>query len=473
MTGRRYEVLDLGPESDRSLGALITDIQQTREAHALALEYGRRDDAQRERERLRVLEAELTERRDMTRDKSPRIRAFERIVGDPHITNEAAELILDEADAAEFGDRPLRDVRGVPGVPLVRLAGSGGALLSIGECLILSGEGGSGKSSLMLQLGAIGADANAPEWIPALGLEVARGPVIYASYEDSPQRVRDRAVDLLEADGPQDIPESVYIADMAGKPLFGPTSKVPFYDAVPGRLPAWASFWRRVRARIEEGRERTPGAGLVVLDPAAEAFTGDELRTTAVRQFLDSACIVCRALGCGLIVVAHPSKFGLARSRGRGAEAIAGTAAWHDASRGVLSLQRDGKVWTLKAEKANYGPSGDSIYLTRDGAGPFRLHDLKAAPATADPPAERITALEGSNTPPATSSSKKRCSPHRWRNPEVGDEEIVCLECGHRLKIVRLQPRMLTSMTRVRTAAGDPEFGERLLDAWRFAKAQR
>ena len=206
-----------------------------------------------------------------------------------------------------------------------------------------------------------------------LGLSVNRGPVVVASYEDSPPRMRDRAIELLEAPDVSAIPQPLYVFDMSSRPLFGPTLAVPFYDAVPGRLASWSPFWRRVASRIREGRQLCPGPGLVVIDPAQEAFVGDETRPTAVRHFLDSACAVCRTLGTGLVVIAHPSKLGLTRIGARGAEAISGTAAWHDAARGVLSLRREADLWRLRAEKANYGPSKVDVYLTRDAESPFRV----------------------------------------------------------------------------------------------------
>ena len=477
---RKYDVVDLGPEAGRSIQALITDMQQTRAAHALALEYGYRDDAEIERNKLRVLEAELTARRDLTRRDAPRLEAFDRIVEQPDMSDDQVEAILDEADAAEFGDLPLREVEGVAGVPLMRLEGQAGALLSIGECLILSGEGGSGKSSFFLQLALEASRPRATKWVDGLGLSLRRGPVFYASYEDSPQRARDRALELLGTKRLRSIPEPLYIGNMSGKPLFGPTMAVPFYDAVPGRLSAWAPFWKRVAARIIEGRKLCPGPGLVVVDPAAEAFVGDELRTTAVRQFLDSCCVVCRTLGIGLVVIAHPSKLGLTRVGARGSESIAGTAAWHDAARGVLSFRREGDIWTLKAEKANYGPADVSIYLTREGGGPFRVRPVPEARAVPATPAKERSEPQGVADPPkpklveaAPPRPRRRCSPHRWRTPKVGDTDIVCVECAHSLSIARLQARMILSMSKVRREAGDPEFEKALVAAHRFAKESK
>ena len=114
---RQFEVVDLGPEADRSIQALITDIQQTRAAHALALEYGYREAAEVERQRLRVLEAELTTRRDMTTREAPRLEAFDRVAEQPDMSDVQVEVLLDEADAIEFGDVPLRDVKGDVGAP--------------------------------------------------------------------------------------------------------------------------------------------------------------------------------------------------------------------------------------------------------------------------------------------------------------------------------------------------------------------
>jgi hypothetical protein len=41
----------------------------------------------------------------------------------------------------------------------------------------------------------------------------------------------------------------------------------------------------------------------------------------------------------------------------------------------------------------------------------------------------------------------KRCRPHNWKLPEVGDDALVCLECGRSLDFVaELTPNMRASI---------------------------
>lgn len=76
--------------------------------------------------------------------------------------------------------------------------GKGGAVLSVGEVALLSGEGGQGKSYLTLALavkGALAADLGQP-YGAACGLRMAAGPSVLVSYEDSPARVYGRLASL-------------------------------------------------------------------------------------------------------------------------------------------------------------------------------------------------------------------------------------------------------------------------------------
>ena len=100
----------------------------------------------------------------------------------------------------------------------------------------------------------------------------------------------------------------------------------------------WDALWREIRAI---------GARLVVVDPVSSALTDvSTTETGPVRAFL-------RALtreatpddddgwqGCGVLLVAHDTKAArnaLARGEDPGAGVVAGSAAWYDGARGVLS----------------------------------------------------------------------------------------------------------------------------------------
>ena len=285
----------------------------------------------------------------------------------------------------------LRDVRGDLAPPLLRLAGSNSAILTAGEVVVLSGAGGRGKSTLALQwalAAAVPMGEVSPPFVESAGFEIRRGPVVVASYEDDPPVVRQRAARLCGA-----IPEALTLVAMRGWPLYGPPPDTPFYNARPEPLPAWAPFWCQVAARIEAGRKivgTKSGPGIVVLDPAADAFAGEDSRVTAVRAFLHAVRREAARIGVGVLIVTHPSKAGLGRN-GSGSHAVGGSPAWHDASRGVLYMDRmdsDSGTYRLKVEKANYGPWGETVHLQRESGGgtfgktdPVRERDGQVRPA--------------------------------------------------------------------------------------------
>ena len=72
-----------------------------------------------------------------------------------------------------------------------------------------------------------------------------------------------------------------------------------------------------------------------------------------------------------------------------GAGAVAGSATWYDAARGVLYMARDGDRRSLRCIKANYGRSGWSVDLHErlDMNGRFCGFEAKPPPPGGDPPA--------------------------------------------------------------------------------------
>ena len=206
-------------------------------------------------------------------------------------------------------------------VPVLWRDDSGGwadAVLSAGEVAVLSATGGTGKSTLTLQVAIAGAAAPADGYGEACGLRVRSGPVVFVSYEDSAVRMAARVRGI--AGSGRDTDRILYWPD-------------------PG--PLYIGF--------EGGREQGPG-------PAREA----------------------KAAGCGVLIVAHDTK--AARNAVKegdtpGAGAVAGSATWFDAPRGVLYLSRKGDdgARELQCIKANYGRSGWAVNLAEkfDGGGRF------------------------------------------------------------------------------------------------------
>ena len=227
-------------------------------------------------------------------------------------------------------------------------------MLSVGEAAVLSGEGGLGKSYLTLALaGAAGSPDGA-----ACGLRVRQGPVVLVSYEDAPGRIAHR----LKTMTGESVPHHIHVWD----------DPHPLWQADPEEhgksrpCGDWDRLWDQVR-EID--------ASLIVIDPASAALADvDVSQTGPVRQFLRALTREAGTTECGVLIVAHSTKAARnAQRRGEdpGAGVVAGSAAWFDGARGVLSLARG--PWTeagddrlLKCVKSNYGRTGWGARLRED-----------------------------------------------------------------------------------------------------------
>ena len=249
-------------------------------------------------------------------------------------------------------------------------SGNVDAVLSVGEVAILASAGGLGKSCLTLALAVEAATAaeKGREYGAACGLRVKAGAVVAVSYEDSPARIGDRL--RWFASTP---PERFYLwANPA--PLFETSAENR------GAVVQCAD-WDRLWEEIEATRP-----ALVIVDPVSAALAdADTSQTGPARTFLRKVSEKAAAAACGVLLVAHDTKS--ARNLAMagldpGAGAVAGSAAWYDGARGVLTLMPDPTEWgarLLVAIKANYGRTGWGADLReRFKAGKFRGLELQA-----------------------------------------------------------------------------------------------
>ena len=221
------------------------------------------------------------------------------------------------------------------------------AVLSVGEVALLSGEGGLGKSYVTLALavaGALAADMET-DYGTACGLRVMPGPVALVSYEDSPARIYGRLGRMGQT--------------AAAERIHSLPDPPPLWTADSGssrQADWWDDLWQYVRGI---------GARLVVVDPASAALAdADVSQTGPVRKFLRALMHEARQAQCGVLVVAHNTKAArnaLRRGDDPGAGVVAGSAAWYDGARGVLSLEElpnNPGARILECVKANYGGKG-------------------------------------------------------------------------------------------------------------------
>ena len=224
------------------------------------------------------------------------------------------------------------------------------AVLSIGEVALLSGEGGLGKSYVTLALAVASALASDLEqdYGEACGLRVMSGPVVLVSYEDSPARIYGRLgrMEQTAAAGRiHSLPDPPPLWTARGE-----------RDGVSEATTWWSDLWQYVRE---------VSARLVILDPASAALAdADVSQTGPVRKFLRALMHEAREAECGVLVVSHSTKAArnaLRRGDDPGAGVVAGSAAWYDGARGVLSLEEapnNPGARILECVKANYGRKG-------------------------------------------------------------------------------------------------------------------
>ena len=285
---------------------------------------------------------------------------------------------------------------------------SGGDLLGAGEVALLSGGGGLGKSTLALDVAlcAVAAErAGLRDAELGCGLRVAAGCVLLATYEDSARRTypRIRAIaDALamgytiasdpaeEGPGSQTVvgdPELAEVlreywigADIREQPLDRALYAPPAGSA--GAAPQPTSAYPALWARAEREQAR-----LLVIDPAAAAFSGAANDASAVRAFVSALAADAERTGIAVLLLAHDTKESrrTAAESGpaeRAAAAVSGSSQWYDAARAVLHLapapdppppratEEELDMWreqrrqryrdrrTLAVVKSNYGPLG-------------------------------------------------------------------------------------------------------------------
>jgi RecA-family ATPase len=243
-------------------------------------------------------------------------------------------------------------------------------LIPAREITLLSGDGGTGKSLLALQL-AVGSAAGT-DWV---GTFPSQGPVLFVSAEDDLDELHRRLANVVRAQGLELATlDNLEILPLAGRDAVlaapqrrdGPLSETPLFKAI--------------RAEIEERRPN-----LLVLDTLADLFGGDEIKRPHARQFISLLRGLAIEFSLTIVLLSHPSQSGMASGAG-----TSGSTAWSNSVRSRLYLERpkaggDGgdDIRILTTKKANYGRAGDERVLRwRDGVfvlhGTGRADDLKA-----------------------------------------------------------------------------------------------
>ncbi|GHE49973.1 hypothetical protein GCM10019059_06550 [Camelimonas fluminis] len=222
---------------------------------------------------------------------------------------------------------------------------------------MLSGDGGTGKSLLTLQVGVatvLGCET--------LGLEPEQGRVAYIGAEDEADEFQRRLADILRSfeAGFDDLHDDFLLFPLADQDA---TLAMPDRAKVMRPTPLFS--------QIEE-RLVDFAPTLIVLDTSADLFGGDEINRVQVRQFVGMLRRWAIRFDCAVVLLSHPSVTGMQSGTG-----TSGSTAWNNSVRSRLYLTApeagrdeppDPDARLLTNKKANYGKVGDAIKLRwRDG----------------------------------------------------------------------------------------------------------
>ena len=243
---------------------------------------------------------------------------------------------------------------------------------------IVAGDGGGGKTTLMLQLGA--AIAGTRPW---LGHNPDSGPVLVVTAEDDEEEIHRRLAAIakcLTAD----------LSDLAGLHIVPLAGQDAVMGAPEGKaaIIAPTAVFRGLVALVERIKPR-----LVVLDALADVYAGEENARAQARQFIGLLRGLAIKNDLAVVLIAHPSLSGMASGSG-----TSGSTAWSNSVRARLYLERifdegnreiNPDLRVLRVKKSNYGPVGLELRLRwQNGAfildGPAAGFDKLAADAKAE-----------------------------------------------------------------------------------------
>jgi RecA-family ATPase len=220
--------------------------------------------------------------------------------------------------------------------------------IPVGEPGIMSGDGGTGKTKLALQLAAA-IPAGLGDWVG--GVVEAEGPVIVFSAEEKLKEMHRRTLDIIEHRG-------LSFSDLAGGLHFICDTENPVLGTVDrnGIVQPTTSLLRL---------EKTVAAirpALVIVENAADVYSGNESDRPNVTRFMRG--LLGRLTGAcesTVMLIQHPSVSGLTDGTGR-----SGSTGWNNSGRWRLNFTKikdSDDLRQLEITKNNYGPTGETIPL--------------------------------------------------------------------------------------------------------------
>lgn len=246
--------------------------------------------------------------------------------------NEDEELVL--INAATFGQRTVKERTWLVD-----------GLIPEHNVTLFGGDGGTGKSLLILQLAFSVATGS-----PWLGRRVPRGNVLFVSAEDEPDEIHRRLARILQGEGKDfsDLADFniLSLSDRAAVLVKSAKSD----DGKLLRTPLYHYFCQTVdRLR----------PSLVILDTLADFYAGDENNRTETREFVSLLRRMAIKSSATIVLLSHPSQHGMTTGAG-----TSGSTAWSNSCRSRLYFETDAqrtKATTRRGSKAEFDP--DVRYL--------------------------------------------------------------------------------------------------------------
>ena len=199
------------------------------------------------------------------------------------------------------------------------------------DVVIITGDGGTNKSTLALQLSACSAAGK-----QMLGMDVAPGPALYLTAEDDDRENHWRLAKIAAAVGTSidRLVDRLHIVSLRGR-LSNELATFE-HDGKLRPAPAYALL----RATIE-----MTGAKLVTLDNVAHLFNGNENDRGQVTAFINLLYRLCGYLGVTILLIAHRNKNG---------DSYSGSTAWLNAVRSQILIERSNDRTSTMPTFANY-----------------------------------------------------------------------------------------------------------------------
>jgi len=236
-------------------------------------------------------------------------------------------------------------------VPLNWLINS---MIPTGTVTLLSGDGGSGKSLLALNLAISVASGGKLKW---LNYTPEQGSALYIGAEDDMNEIHRRInrMTVSNFDLTYSDLTDLHIASLANRDALLSIVDPKTNTLYPSPL------YQQIVTKVDAERP-----SLVVLDTLADLFPANENDRASARQFIGQLRKMAVDFDTTVVLLSHPSLSGMASGSG-----TSGNTAWSNSVRSRLYMQRvqedgyeaDKTARKLTVMKSNYGETGIEILM--------------------------------------------------------------------------------------------------------------